>query len=165
MPSTLTPATAADAAAIAGLRNAVASDLTARFGTGHWSSTWTARSVRADMKRQSIYVVRRRGRIVGTLALTTKKPWAIDRRYFQRVKRPLYLLAMAVEPARQRTGIGRACLRAAVRICREWPAQTLCLDAYDAEAGAGDFYRKCGFSEVGRAEYRNTPLIYFEMLV
>jgi GNAT superfamily N-acetyltransferase len=165
MRPTLTPATAEDAAAIAALRNAVASDLTSRFGTGHWSSTSSERGVRADMKRQSIYVARRRGRIVGTLALATKKPWTIDRRCFTPVTRPLYLLAMAVEPARQGTGIGRACIRDAVRLCRAWPADTLCLDAYDAEAGAGDFYRKCGFTEVGRATRRNTPLIYFERLV
>ena len=82
-----------------------------------------------------------------------------------RGERPLYLLAMAVDPARQRTGIGRALHRRGARSRRDWPADALCLDAYDAAAGAGDFYRKCGFTEVGRADYRNTPLIYFERLV
>ena len=46
-----------------------------------------------------------------------------------------------------------------------WPAEAICLDAYDTEAGAGGFYRKCGFQEVGRATYRGTPLIYFQMLL
>jgi len=39
------------------------------------------------------------------------------------------------------------------------------LDAYDAQAGAGEFYRKCGFEEVGRVIYRGTPLIYFQLLL
>ena len=72
---------------------------------------------------------------------------------------------MAVDPARQHAGIGRACIEEALEIARDWPADAVCLDAYDTPAGAGDFYRKCGFTEVGRAEYRGTPLIYFEMLV
>jgi len=36
------------------------------------------------------------------------------------------------------------------------------LDAYDAEAGAGAFYPRCGFEERGHASYRGTPLVYFQ---
>jgi hypothetical protein len=56
-------------------------------------------------------------------------------------------------------------VEAAKKIVKEWPASAIFLDAYDAEAGAGEFYRKCGFREVGRASYRGAPLIYFEMFV
>ena len=165
MPGALTIAGENDVGAVVALRNAVADDLTAKHGIGHWSSQATERGIRADMKRSSFYLVRDEGRAVATLQLQTRKPWAIDRQYFTQVAQPLYLLGMAVEPGRQRAGIGRRCIEEAVRICRAWPADALCLDAYDADAGAGDFYRRCGFTEVGRATYRNTPLIYFEMLV
>jgi GNAT superfamily N-acetyltransferase len=74
----------------------------------------------------------------------------------------LYLTAMAVQPARQRTGIGRVCVEEARRFAREWPADSIRLDAWDAPCGAGGFYEKCGFHEVGRASYRLVPLIYFE---
>jgi GNAT superfamily N-acetyltransferase len=161
----LSIATPDEAAAVAALRNAVASVLTERHGIGHWSSVSTERGVRSSMKRSSIYIVREEGRVIATLELATRKPWAIDSRCFTPVSRPLYLLGMAVEPARQRGGIGRRCIEEAVRICRTWPADALRLDAYDADAGAGEFYRKCGFAEVGRAAYRYTPLIYFELLV
>jgi len=165
MPGTLTIAGEDDVDAIVALRNAVADDLTAKHDIGHWSSQATERGIRAEMKRSSIYLLRENGRAVATFQLQTKKPWAIDRQYFTPVARPLYLLGMAVEPARQRTGIGRRCIAQAVQMCRDWPADALCLDAYDADAGAGDFYRRCGFTEVGRALYRHSALIYFELLV
>ena len=161
----LTIADAVDASAIAALQNAVAADLTARHGIGHWSSVMTEKGVRASMRRASVFIVRDDREIAATLTLATRKPWAIDRKYFSPVVRPVYLLAMAVDPARQRTGIGRACVCDALDLVRDWPADAVRLDAYDAGAGAGDFYRKCGFTEVGRAAYRSTPLIYFERLV
>ena len=165
MRPSLIPATIDDAVTVAALRNAVATELTERHGIGHWSSTSTGRGIRGDMTRASVYLLREHGRAIATFQLATKKPRAIDRRYLTPVKRPLYLLGMAVEPSVQHRGVGRRCIDDAVRLCREWPADSLCLDAYDADAGAGGFYRKCGFTEVGRAEYRGTSLIYFEMLV
>ena len=117
------------------------------------------------MRNSSVYVVRKRNKLTATLTLSTKKPWAIDRKYFTPCNRPLYLTGMAVAPDLQRLGIGRHCIKAAIKVVKRWPGDAIFLDAYDAEAGAGEFYRKCGFREVGRASYRNTPLVYFELLV
>jgi ribosomal protein S18 acetylase RimI-like enzyme len=72
---------------------------------------------------------------------------------------------MAVAPDLQRRGVGRLCREEAAKVAKKWPGDAIRLDAYDAEAGAGEFYRKCGFREVGRASYRNTPLVYYEMLM
>jgi ribosomal protein S18 acetylase RimI-like enzyme len=72
---------------------------------------------------------------------------------------------MAVHPDWQCQGIGRLCIEEAKRLATQWPGDAIFLDAYDAAAGAGEFYRKCGFREVGRVTYRNAPLIYFEMLL
>lgn len=165
MPATLTLATADQASAVVALRNAVAADLTSRHGIGHWSSTSTEKAIRAAMKRSAFYLLCDQGRAIATLQIATKKPWTIDRRCFTPVARPLYLLGMAVDPARQRAGVGRRCIDDAIAICRTLRADALCLDAYDADAGAGGFYRKCGFRDVGRATCGHTPLIYFEMLV
>jgi len=96
--------------------------------------------------------------------LATKKPWAIDTSYFSACRRPLYLLAMAVTPARQRQGIGRLCLQEARRIAEAWPADAIRLDAYDAKAGGGGFYELCGWTEKGRVSYRGVPLIYYELI-
>ena len=72
---------------------------------------------------------------------------------------------MAVDPRYQGQGVGRQCMEEARWIAMEWPADAIRLDAWDARAGAGTFYRKCGYREVGRAVYRKAPLIYFELLL
>jgi GNAT superfamily N-acetyltransferase len=165
MPIRLEPATADDVPALVALHAAVAQDLTEKFGRGHWSSSASEKGVLFQMKTGRVFVARDGSDIAGTLRLATKKPWAIDKSYFTPCKRPLYLHDMAVQPGLQRRGIGRGCVDEAVRIARDWPADAIFLDAYDAAAGAGEFYGKCGFREVGRVVYRKVPLIYFEMLL
>ena len=162
---TLQLGTPEDAAPLALLHTAVAEDLTRRFGEGAWSSKSSEKGVLFAMRTSRVFVAREGAEIVATLRLATKKPWAIDTNYFSPCSRPLYLLGMAVSPSRQRTGIGRKCLEAATEIARRWPADAVRLDAFDAEAGAGGFYARCGWSEVGRTSYRGTPLIYFEYLL
>lgn len=152
-------------ATLAALQTAVAQDLTQKYGKGHWSSATSERGALSQMKTGKVYVARNGDTVIATLRLCTKKPWAIDTQYFTACKRPLYLVSMAVEPGLQRQGIGRLCIEEAERIARAWPGDALRLDAYDAEAGAGDFYRKCGFREVGRVTYRTVPLVYFERLL
>jgi GNAT superfamily N-acetyltransferase len=155
----------ADAAEIAALRTAVAERLTQDFGQGHWSGRVTAKSVLRAIQSARVIVARNGSTIVGTLRLATKKPWAIDPKYFTQVRRPLYLTDMAVDPALQRGGIGRQLLQDAAAVARSWPADAIRLDSYDADAGAGPFYAKCGLREVGRVRYRGTPLIYFERVL
>lgn len=162
----LQPASVEDAGAIAALRNAVSDDLARQHGHGFWFGRCTARGIRSAMRKGNLYVVRRGGRIIASLNLLTRKPWAIKRKYFTPVARPLYLVSMVVAPELQGQGIGRACLDEAVAIARRFPADAIFLDAYDhPAAGAGPFYAKCGFRETGRARYRGAPLIYFEYLL
>ena len=154
-----------DAAEICALRNATAKKLTEVHGAGPWSAGTSEKWILFALRNSSVFVARHRNKIIATLALGTKKPWAIDRKYFSKCQRPLYLTSMAVAAERQRQGIGKLCVEAAVKIAGDWPADAIFLDAYDAVAGAGEFYRKCGFRETGRATYRGVPLIYFELLL
>ena len=158
-------ATLDEATAIARLQTRVAEDLTRQHGAGHWSAAVTGQNVANGIASSAVLVARDEGVVVGTLRLVAKKPWAIDPAYFANVRRPLYLLSMAVEPARQRTGIGRRLLDEARIVGRAWPADAIRLDAYDHAAGAGPFYAKCGYREVGRVTYRSVPLRYFELLL
>jgi predicted N-acetyltransferase YhbS len=157
-------ATAADAAAIAAVRIAAADRLTRDFGEGHWSAHTNEASVVRDMKASRVLVAREGSRIVGTLTLQTRRPWAIDAAYFTPCQKALYLINMAVTPARQRTGVGRGLLHEALVVARAFPADAIRLDAYDAPAGAGEFYRKCGFASAGGKSYRGVPLLYFELI-
>ena len=159
------PATAGDAALLAMLHTAVADHLTGLHGRGPWSSKTSEKGVLCAMRSSQVFVARQGTEIVGTLRLTTKKPWAIDTSYFSPCRRPLYLLAMAITPTEQRQGIGRRCLKEAKRIAKAFGADAIRLDSYDAQAGAGGFYAHCGLTETGRASYRGVPLIYYELLL
>lgn len=154
-----------DAAEIVVVRSAAVERLTREFGEGHWSSCPTEKSVLRQIRDARVLIARNGDRIAGTLVLATKKPWAIDVSYFTAVPKAIYLHSMAVAPDMQRQGFGRMLLDEARRAASAWPAQAVRLDAYDAEAGAGDFYAKCGFRETGRVVYRGTPLVYFESLL
>jgi GNAT superfamily N-acetyltransferase len=165
MKLTFSIAVEADAPALAALHSAVADDLSSRYGRGGWSTHTTEKGVLFGMRHSRVLVASKGQTIVGTLHLPTKKPWAIDVSYFSPVKKALYLTNMAVLPEMQRRGIGRLLISEVVKQARAWPADAVRLDAFDAQAGAGPFYAKCGFQEVGRVVYRNAPLIYFEMLL
>ena len=167
-----------DAPMFAARRTATARRLTATFGVGPWSRAPSERGALFTMRQAYVVVAREvvvmhevdgdpnlLGGIVASFTLSTRKPWAIDRSYFANSKKPLYLTDMSVDPAHQRAGIGRACLLEAERLARAWPADAIRLDAYDADAGAGEFYARCGFANVGRATYRGTPLVYYEQLL
>lgn len=165
MKVTLKQATMAHATAIAKLRVATNEKLARDFGPGPWTSTVTEKGVLYALRHSCVYVVRDGRTIIGILTLATKKPWAIDRKYFTKCRRPLYLINMAVAPERQRHGIGRAMLADVKRIAKSLPADAIWLDAYDLPGGAGEFYAKCGYRETGRVTYRGAPLIYYELLL
>ena len=154
-----------DVPVIAGLRNAAAGALTARFGAGHWSSLVTERSAALGQRHARVRVGRSGKRTLTVVSLATKKPWAIDISYFTPVKRPLYLTGLAVSVAHQGYGPGRLAMEDACEVARALPADAIRLDAYDSPAGAGDFYIKCGFKERGRLVYRGDPLVYYELLL
>jgi GNAT superfamily N-acetyltransferase len=158
----------ADAASVAAVRIGAANALTARFGRGLWSSIATEKGIRYVMKHSRVIVARDGERIIGAFTLSTRRPWAIDPTYFTRVKTPIYLTSMAIDPIAQGQGVGRALLADAEARARAWPAQpgqAIRLDAFDADAGAAEFYKKCGYGERGRAVFRTAPLIYLERLL
>ena len=56
-------------------------------------------------------------------------------------------------------------MKEAEALAKNWPGDAIRLDAFDAAAGAGDFYLKCGMREVARVVYKNDPLVYFERVL
>lgn len=115
----LRPAARSDATAIAALRATVAKRLTLDYGKGPWSSPATEKGVLYAMRISNAFVAWRRKKIIGVAELGINKPWAIDKSYFSRCNRVLYLTGMAVAPEFQRRGIGRAMLEAAHGLWRQ----------------------------------------------
>ena len=74
-----------DAAEICALRIATAKKLTEVHSNGPWSPEASEKWILFAMRNSSVLVARRRGKIIATLALGTKKPWAIDRDLAERL--------------------------------------------------------------------------------
>jgi GNAT superfamily N-acetyltransferase len=160
----ISTATLRDARALVELRTAVARGMTEKFGEGHWSAIPTRADVQRQIRASHILVARRDGRIVGTVRLAASRPWAIDSIAFTPVASAFYVLGLAVAPDARGQNVGRELMEAAKDVARSRRVDALWLDAYDHVAGAGPFYLKCGFRKVGRTQYREVPLIYFEWL-
>ena len=146
------------------LRTAVAQGMTEKFGRGHWSAIPTKADVQRQIRASHILVARRDARIVGTVRLATTRPWAIESICFTPVASAFYVLGLAVAPEARGQNVGRDLMEAAKEVTRSRNTDALWLDAYDHSAGAGSFYLKCGFRKVGRTQYREVPLIYYEWL-
>ena len=142
----------------------VAEDLTRQHGARHWCSAPCPEAERGPGDR----VVsgdrgRDEGQVSPTLRLVTKKPWAIDPAYFANVRRPLYLLSMAVSRSPEGRHQPAAAGRGAV-VAAGWPADAIRLDAYDHAAEAGPFYASAAITRSG-GYVSNCPLRYFELLL
>jgi GNAT superfamily N-acetyltransferase len=165
MPLKLVLASADDIPGLVAMRARVSQNLAKKFGVGFWAGMPTEGGERFLMRIGQVYIARYRGRLIATLALTTRKPWSINVENFRASAKPLYLRAMAVDPARQGNGLGRQCIAEVQRIAAEMGRDVIRLDAFDCAAGAAEFYRKCGFAEVARVVYKGVPLIDFEMVL
>jgi len=154
-----------DIPALLRLRLAVDADQARHFGADRWTTTINEKSVTRALNTSRVLIARQHRRIVGTLRMETKKPWAIDLSYFTPVAQAVYLHDVNVDPQLQRSGVGRQLIERAKVVARESLVDAIRLDAYDGASGGGPFYAKCGFAEVGRAVYRRVPLVYFEFLV
>jgi predicted N-acetyltransferase YhbS len=155
----------ADGVALLALRLAVDRDQERRFGKARWTTAITEKSIARGLRTSRILLASREGEVIATLRMERKKPWAIDLADFTPARQAVYLHDVDVAPHLQRQGVGRRLMEEAKIAAREWMAEAIRVDAYDGPSGAGAFYAKCGFKEVGHKTYRSVPLVYFEMLL
>jgi GNAT superfamily N-acetyltransferase len=157
-------ATAQDASGLAALRAVIARDMTAQHGDGGWSVIPGKATVMRQIRASHVLIARVADEIVGTVRLMPANSRAFDSSAFTPVMLALYVFGLAVAPSSRHLGVGRRLMDAAKAALAAWPAGALWLDAYDGAAGAGPFYRRCGFREVRRGSFNGVPLIYFEWL-
>lgn len=164
MTQSISLATSSDTRAVTTLRTAVAHGMSEQFGEGDWSATPSEADVARTLSVSQVWVARSNTGIVGTVRLARVIPWAIDSSAFTPVASSLYVLGLAVVAEARGQGVGRQLMDAAKHAASLSTAEALWLDAYDHAAGAGPFYLKCGFRQVGRTLHRPMPLIYYEWL-
>ena len=63
-----------------------------------------------------------------------QKPWAIDLAFFTPTCKAAFLHDVNVDPALQRSGIGRRLLERATTAAKEWPVEAIRVDTYDGAA-------------------------------
>jgi GNAT superfamily N-acetyltransferase len=159
-------AAAEDVRTVHAILAAAAEDLVARFGPGHWSTVSSIEKLRNYASDGVLFVVEAGAAAVGTLRLTDSKIGFYHNEWFARpADDAAYLLDMAIDPGSQRRGIGRRSMALAEDAARLLGLKALRLDAYAGPAGAGEFYRKCGYSLVHRSAFRGVALEYFEKLL
>ena len=136
-----------------------------RYGQGPWSACPSQAEVARQLRASHVLVARQGAGIIGTVRLVRALAGLFDSSAFTPVAQPWYVLGLAVAPEFRGAGVGRQLIVAARETARSRGAQALWLDAYEHPAGAGSFYFKCGFRQVGRTEHADVPLLLFEWLV
>lgn len=145
---------------------AAASELTGRFGDGHWSGVRSVETLRKYVAQETLYVLQANDIAFGTMRLTERKPGFYRGEWFADSKAPAYyLFDMAIDPPHQHRGIGCQAMKLAEGLARSRGLTAVRLDAYGGAAGAGRFYEKCGFRQVHAGEFNGVALEYFEKLV
>ena len=152
-----------DVPALLAFRLRVDNEQAHRFGKARWSTTINESSVARGLKTGRVLMAHQDGELIGAVRMETRKPWAIDLSYFTPACRAVYLHDVIVEPRLQRRGIGRALIEEVKSVARQWPVDAVRADAFDGASGAGPFYGKCGFRNVGSKVYRGVPLVYYEL--
>jgi GNAT superfamily N-acetyltransferase len=154
---------ASDAATVSKIRAAVAKDLTLRYGPGHWSEVFAVATIRKHMAERPIYLVGLDGAQIATFELRADAPFWYSHSWFSEPDAPaFYLFSMAVLPEWQRHGVGASIMSQVEEMGRSEGRQAIRFDAYDAPAGAGRFYQKCGYALVHRGSFNGVALEYYE---
>jgi GNAT superfamily N-acetyltransferase len=162
----LRPALDRDVKRVRAILAAAASDLTVHFGEGHWSGVRSVETLRKYLDEGALYVAETDVGAVGTLRLTERKIGFYRSDWFANPNDDaFYLLDMAIDPNYQRSGIGRRAMALAEDLARSHGLKAIRLDAYGGLAGAGGFYRKCGYRLVHLGEMQGVALEYYEKLV
>lgn len=148
------------------IRVAAARELGSRHGKGHWSTEPALKTLRRHLEKDSLYVIEVGTEVAGTFKLDDRKIGFYRKAWFAEPDSPAaYLENMAIIPSLQRRGIGRLAMEAIERLVGSRGLAAIRLDAYVGAAGAGSFYRKCGYRLVHKGEIKGTTLEYFEKCV
>jgi GNAT superfamily N-acetyltransferase len=141
--------------------------------SGVWRATRDGRTVGflagcADMRRAGLEVLLRRGPWLAALAARRLADRDVRRKAVAVVRylrggsdapgEPAELLAIAVDPAVQRSGAGRRLVMCFEAQLRMWGVAEYAVTTNRVEAGSNAFYRRLGFEEAGVVEHHDLVL-------
>ena len=78
---------------------------------------------------------------------------------------PLQLSQVYVMPEQQRYGVGARLIDAAAAFARQQVADGIWLSVWEDAPWAVNFYRKCGFAEVGVTDFKLGQSVYTDLLM
>jgi GNAT superfamily N-acetyltransferase len=150
---------------IAAVRDDSSGDLQRRFGEGHWCGITNPDRLKREIKKgRQLYLVSSAGEPVATFAIAESGPKFLRPDWFTEPQSPaMYLTGLSVVCAGQGQGVGRWCMKFIRKNVASRGFKWLRFDAYDAPAGALDFYAKCGCAERQRFDFNGVALIAIEM--
>lgn len=133
-PVSIGPARAEEAEAIAGLIHRAFAGYRGKLQPEPSALRESADSIRSALETEQVFVARRDGRIVGCVSVQQRGALAYARR-------------LAVEPAEQGAGIGRALMAEAEGLARRLGLTRLGVETRLALTGNRAFFRALGFVE------------------
>ena len=154
-----------DVSELHAIRTAAADALTDLHGTGFWSTVTSERTMKGYTAKGTLYAYEYDGQLLGTLGLVDK-PGFVRKGWFRDPDASAgYVIHMAVSPEHQEQGHGRRCMECVERLARDRGREALRLDSLRGPAGAGEFYRKCGYEQVHEGSFNDVPLVYWEKVL
>jgi ribosomal protein S18 acetylase RimI-like enzyme len=162
-----------DADDLVALIDAAAAALTAKLGPGYWSKRASLRRMRERitdsdpaMIEKAWFVAEQGGVVVAVIALATRPFRSWKKQLWARPDQPaLGVFDLAVHPAAQRRGVGRALMRFAERTARTRGLPWVRLDAFAENPESNAFYRGIGYDERGEVSASGVALVLYERAV
>jgi len=103
------------------------------------------------------YVLELEGKVVAIISTFVVSKWW----FFGRSKTG-YIDALAVEPARQRSGLGKRLIDFAIGHAKETGATSLVVQSFE-QFGLLDYYPRFGFKKVATRKFNSFPYYVFKM--
>lgn len=159
-----------DARELATLHDAVAQEVTARLGQGHWSKPTRLERMREAIKRsdgqpnsRNIFVARESGVIVATVTISHRGMHLWKRSLWERPKEPgLAVFSLAVLPSRYRQGLGREMMHFAEEEAQRDGLRWVRLDAYTVNPDSNAFYQALGYANRGTQWFGEVGIDLYE---
>ena len=162
-----------DARELVALHDAVAAEVTARLGQGHWSKLTRLERMRESIKRsdgqpssRNVFVAREAGVIVATVTISHRGMHLWKRSLWEEPKEPgLAAFSLAVLPSRYRQGLGRIMMQFTEEEAEDAGLKWVRLDAYTNNPDSNAFYQALGYANRGTQWFGTVGIDLYEKRV